>query len=46
MTTMKSKKALHPLLLNFADIECYLTEERVFVRNLICWSTEEDDDIC
>ena len=43
---MKSKKALHPLLLNFADIECYLTEERVFVRNLICWSTEEDEDIC
>ena len=33
-------------LLNFADIECYLTEERVFVPNLICWSTEEDDDIC
>ena len=35
-----------PPLINFADIECYLTEERDFVPNLICWSTEEDDDIC
>ena len=34
-----------PPVLNFADIECYLTEDRVFVPNLICWSSEEDGDI-
>ena len=44
MTRMKRK--VHPLppVLNFADIECSLTEERVFMRNLICWSSEEDDE--
>ena len=34
-----------PPVLNFADIECSLTEERVFMPNLICWSSEEDDKI-
>ena len=34
-----------PPLLNFADIECFTTEDRVFVPNLICWSTQEDDQI-
>ena len=33
-----------PPVLNFADIECSLTEERVFMRNLICWSSKEDDE--
>ena len=28
-----------PPVLNFAHIECYLTEDRVFVPNLICWSS-------
>lgn len=32
-----------PPLLNFADIECFTTEDRVFVQKLICWSTQEDD---
>ena len=31
-----------PPLLVFANIECYLTEERVFVPNLICWPSEDD----
>ena len=34
----------HPLL-NVADIECLTTEDRVFVPNPICQSTEEEDDI-
>ncbi|CAH3034025.1 unnamed protein product [Porites lobata] len=34
-----------PPVLNFADIECSLTEERVFIPNLICWSSEEDDEL-
>ena len=34
-----------PPVLNFADIECSLTEERVFIPNLICLSSEEDDEI-
>ena len=33
-----------PPVLNFADIECSLTEERVFMSNLICWSSEKDDE--
>ena len=33
-----------PPVLNFADIECVLTNDRVFQPNLICWSTEEDGD--
>ena len=33
-----------PPVLNFADIECYLTKDRVFVPNWICWSSEEDGD--
>ena len=32
-----------PPLLNFAYIECFTTEDRVFVQKLICWSTREDD---
>ena len=28
----------------FADIECALSKDRVFVPNLICWSSEEDAD--
>ena len=31
-------------ILAFADIECALSEDRVFVPNLICWSSEEDAD--
>ena len=31
-------------ILVFADIECALSEDRVFVPNLICWSSEEDGD--
>ena len=31
-------------ILVFADIECALSEDRVFVPNLICWSSEEDAD--
>ena len=34
-----------PPVLNFTDIECALTEDRVFEPNLICWSSEEDEDI-
>lgn len=34
-----------PPLLHFSDIECFLTEERIFIPNLICWSSEEDDDV-
>ena len=34
-----------PPLPVFANIECYLTEERLFVPNLICWPSEEDDTI-
>ena len=34
-----------PPVLNFADIERSLTEERVFMPNLTCWSSEEDDEI-
>ena len=34
-----------PPVLNFADIECSLTDERVFMPNLICWSSEEDEKI-
>ena len=34
-----------PPVLNFADIERSLTEERVFIPNLTCWSSEEDDEI-
>ena len=32
-------------ILNFADIECALSDDNVFDPNLICWSSEEDDDI-
>ena len=41
------KRKVHPLppVLNFADIERSLTEERVFMPNLISWSSEEDDEI-
>ena len=31
-------------ILVFADIECALSEDRVFVPNLICWSSGEDAD--
>ena len=31
-----------PPVLNFADIECAISEDRVFQPNLICWSSEED----
>ena len=41
----EEKGPLPPPVLNFADIECSLTEERVFMPNLICWSSEEDDKI-
>ena len=34
-----------PPVLNFVDIECSLTEERVFMPNLISRSSEEDDEI-
>ena len=41
----KEKKGPPPKpILNFADIECALTEERVFQSNLICWSSKEDDE--
>ena len=34
-----------PPVLNFADIECAISEDRVFQPNLICWSSEEDEEI-
>ena len=34
-----------PPLLNFADIECALSEDRVFQPNPICWSSEKDEEI-
>ena len=34
-----------PPLLHFFDIESFLTEERIFIPNLICWSSEEDGDV-
>ena len=32
-----------PPVLNFADIECAISEDRLFQPNLICWSGEEDE---
>ena len=34
-----------PPVLNFADTECALTQDRVSQPNLICWSNEEEDEI-
>ena len=34
-----------PPVLNFADIECAIAEDREFQPNLICWSSEEDEEI-
>ena len=31
--------------MNLADIECALSDDRVFQPNLICWSSEEDEEI-
>ena len=32
-----------PPVLNFADIECAIAEDREFQPNLICWSSEADE---
>ena len=32
-------------ILVFADIECVLSQDRVFTPNLICWSAEDKEDI-
>ena len=34
-----------PPVLNFADIECAISEDRLFQPNLTCWSSEEDEKI-
>lgn len=34
-----------PPLLNFADFECYLDDEKVFHVNLACWSHVQEDEI-
>lgn len=40
------KKAPPPKpILVFADIECALSQDRVFTPNLICWSAEDKEDI-
>ena len=41
----KEKGPPPPHVLNFTDIECSLTKKRVFMPNLISWSSEEDDEI-
>ena len=43
---IEEKRGPPPLpLLNLADIESFSIDDRVFMPNLICWSTEDDDDI-
>ena len=46
MIMTRTREGPHPPpVLNFADIECAISEDRLFQPNLTCWSSEEDEKI-
>ena len=46
MIMTRTREGPHPPpVLNFADIESAISEDRIFQPNITCWSSEEDEKI-